>query len=59
MTAKDSTLPDSALDSSPIDFAIRLSVRAYELDVLGHLNQAVYLQYAEHAPQVEWVASGG
>jgi acyl-CoA thioester hydrolase len=49
MTTTDSTLPDNALDSSPVDFAIRLSVRAYELDVLGHLNQAVYLQYAEHA----------
>lgn len=24
-------------------------VRGYELDVQGHLNQAVYLQYAEHA----------
>jgi acyl-CoA thioester hydrolase len=28
---------------------VRVTVRGYELDVQGHLNQAVYLQYAEHA----------
>lgn len=30
-------------------FSVRVSVRGYETDVLGHLNQAVYLSYAEHA----------
>ena len=30
-------------------FTVRVQVRGYELDVNGHLNQAVYLQYAEHA----------
>lgn len=30
-------------------FSIPVTVRGYELDVQGHLNQAVYLQYAEHA----------
>jgi acyl-CoA thioester hydrolase len=30
-------------------FAVRITVRGYELDTQGHLNQAVYLQYAEHA----------
>jgi acyl-CoA thioester hydrolase len=30
-------------------FAVRIAVRGYELDTQGHLNQAVYLQYAEHA----------
>ncbi|MGA8112842.1 MAG: acyl-CoA thioesterase [Actinocatenispora sp.] len=30
-------------------FAVRMTVRGYELDTQGHLNQAVYLQYAEHA----------
>lgn len=30
-------------------FRVRIRVRGYELDVNGHLNQAVYLQYAEHA----------
>lgn len=30
-------------------FSVRVQVRGYELDVNGHLNQAVYLQYAEHA----------
>jgi acyl-CoA thioester hydrolase len=30
-------------------FTVRVRVRGYELDVNGHLNQSVYLQYAEHA----------
>ncbi|MFE0105894.1 acyl-CoA thioesterase [Streptomyces sp. NPDC059009] len=30
-------------------FATRITVRGYETDSQGHLNQAVYLQYAEHA----------
>jgi acyl-CoA thioester hydrolase len=30
-------------------FRVRIAVRGYELDMNGHLNQAVYMQYAEHA----------
>ncbi|GAA3788374.1 acyl-CoA thioesterase [Streptomyces chiangmaiensis] len=30
-------------------FTIGVTVRGYETDALGHLNQSVYLQYAEHA----------
>jgi acyl-CoA thioester hydrolase len=30
-------------------FRVRITVRGYELDPQGHVNQAVYLQYAEHA----------
>nr|WSW70721.1 acyl-CoA thioesterase [Streptomyces sp. NBC_00995] len=30
-------------------FFVDVTVRGYELDTQGHLNQAVYLQYAEHA----------
>ncbi|MFF3492660.1 acyl-CoA thioesterase [Streptomyces sp. NPDC002795] len=30
-------------------FSVPVEVRGYEIDVNGHLNQAVYLQYAEHA----------
>ena len=30
-------------------FSVPLTVRGYELDTQGHLNQAVYLQYSEHA----------
>lgn len=30
-------------------FSVRIEVRGYELDRQGHLNQAVYMQYAEHA----------
>ncbi|MGR4880531.1 acyl-CoA thioesterase [Streptomyces sp. LARHCF249] len=30
-------------------FSVRIEVRGYETDSQGHLNQSVYLQYAEHA----------
>ncbi|WP_431037867.1 acyl-CoA thioesterase [Streptomyces sp. P6-2-1] len=30
-------------------FSVSVRVRGYETDVQGHLNQSVYLQYAEHA----------
>lgn len=30
-------------------FAVRMTVRSYEIDQLGHVNHAVYHQYAEHA----------
>ncbi|MER8089118.1 acyl-CoA thioesterase [Streptomyces sp. NPDC058316] len=49
-------------------FSVDVIVRGYELDTQGHLNQAVYLQYAEHArwellraaglPQEKLLASG-
>ncbi|NYE39293.1 acyl-CoA thioesterase [Streptomyces fulvorobeus] len=49
-------------------FFVDVTVRGYELDTQGHLNQAVYLQYAEHArwellraaglPQEKLLASG-
>ncbi|MGW4492889.1 acyl-CoA thioesterase [Streptomyces sp. NPDC004376] len=33
----------------PEPFSVRVTVRGYETDTQGHLNQAVYLNYAEHA----------
>lgn len=30
-------------------FSVAVTVRGYETDVQGHLNQSVYPQYAEHA----------
>ncbi|MEV7193731.1 thioesterase family protein [Streptomyces sp. NPDC093510] len=30
-------------------YSVSVGVRGYETDTQGHLNQAVYLQYAEHA----------
>jgi acyl-CoA thioester hydrolase len=30
-------------------FSVRIGVRGYELDAQGHVNQAAYTQYAEHA----------
>lgn len=29
-------------------FSVRIAVRVYELDTQGHLNEAVYIQYAQH-----------
>ena len=39
-------------------FAVPVRVRGYELDTQGHLNQAVYLQYAEHARWEFLLATG-
>ncbi|MET8428861.1 acyl-CoA thioesterase [Nocardia sp. NPDC004860] len=39
-------------------FSVPITVRGYELDINGHLNQAVYLQYAEHA-RWELLRAGG
>lgn len=51
-----------------MSFSVPVTVRGYELDTQGHLNQAVYLQYSEHArwelmragglPQEKLLASG-
>ena len=41
------TLPTLRCMGEP--FRVRITVRGYELDTQGHLNQAVYLQYGEHA----------
>ncbi|MFJ7076828.1 acyl-CoA thioesterase [Streptomyces sp. NPDC098781] len=30
-------------------YSVRVTVRGYETDVQGHVNQSVYLNYAEHA----------
>ncbi|WP_089107115.1 MULTISPECIES: acyl-CoA thioesterase [Streptomyces] len=30
-------------------YSVRVTVRGYETDVQGHVNQAVYINYAEHA----------
>ncbi|MPY80501.1 MAG: thioesterase [Actinophytocola sp.] len=37
-------------------FSVRIKVRHYELDTLGHLNHAVYHQYGEVA-RLEWFHS--
>ncbi|MEV0847474.1 acyl-CoA thioesterase [Streptomyces sp. NPDC049954] len=39
-------------------FTVTLAVRGYETDVQGHLNQSVYLQYAEHARWSLFEAAG-
>ncbi len=39
-------------------FSVPVTVRGYETDTQGHLNQAVYLNYAEHARWVMLQAAG-
>lgn len=39
-------------------FAVRLSVRSYEIDFNGHVNHANYHRYAEHARMEHLVAAG-
>lgn len=39
-------------------FSVPVTVRGYELDTQGHLNQAVYLQYTEHARWMLLAAAG-
>jgi acyl-CoA thioester hydrolase len=42
----------------PTPFSVRIPVRTYELDSLGHLNQAVYHSYAEVARAEAFSAAG-
>lgn len=39
-------------------FRVRIAVRGYEVDPRGHLNQAVYVQYAEHVRWEQLAAAG-
>lgn len=42
----------------PARYVVRIGVRSYEVDVNGHVNHAVYHQYAEHA-RMEHVRAAG
>ncbi len=59
---------DSHAPADPLEFTLRWPVRGYELDSRGHVNNAVYLSWAEeiataHAEAAgygrEWSASRG
>jgi acyl-CoA thioester hydrolase len=39
-------------------FSLRITVRSYELDTQGHLNGAVYIQYADYV-RVEYARRAG
>jgi acyl-CoA thioester hydrolase len=41
-----------------VPFSIRIEVRGYELDPLGHVNHSVYHQYGEVARTKGFVAAG-
>ncbi len=40
------------------EMRIRITVRSYEIDILGHVNNSVYLNYLEHA-RVEYLRKAG
>lgn len=44
--------------ATPAPFHVRIGVRSYEVDVNGHVNHAVYHQYAEHARMEHFRAAG-
>jgi acyl-CoA thioester hydrolase len=46
------------MDNGAVVFSVRIAVRTYELDALGHLNQAVYHSYAEHGRTEMFRAAG-
>ena len=41
-----------------MSFSVRIAVRSYELDALGHVNHAVYHQYGEVARMKGFQAAG-
>jgi acyl-CoA thioester hydrolase len=46
------------MDNGAVPFSVRIAVRNYELDALGHVNQAVYHSYAEHGRVSMFRAAG-
>ncbi|SFN07049.1 acyl-CoA thioester hydrolase [Pseudonocardia ammonioxydans] len=44
--------------AQPARYVVRIAVRSYEMDVNGHVNHAVYHQYAEHARMEHIRATG-
>lgn len=44
--------------ATPGRFRVRIGVRSYEVDVNGHVNHAVYHQYAEHARMEHFRVAG-
>lgn len=44
--------------ATPARFHVRIGVRSYEVDVNGHVNHAVYHQYAEHARMEHFRVAG-
>lgn len=46
------------MDNGAVAFSVRIAVRNYELDALGHVNQAVYHSYAEHGRVQMFRAAG-
>lgn len=57
MTEATGTAADTTHEAAE-PFAVPITVRGYETDTQGHLNQSVYLQYAEHARWSLLQASG-
>src|SRR6266446_3115373 len=51
-------MPDDDARADPIEFTLRWPVRGYELDSNGHVNNAVYLSWAEELATAHAEAAG-
>src|SRR5260370_210619 len=51
-------MPDEPRRADPLEFTLRWPVRGYELDSLGHVNNAVYLSWAEELATAHAEAAG-
>lgn len=58
MTGATASRPDAERGSGQGPFSVRIDVRIYELDGQGHVNSAIYHQYAEHARWCFLAAAG-
>jgi acyl-CoA thioester hydrolase len=51
-------MPDEHQRADPLEFTLRWPVRGYELDSQGHVNNAVYLSWAEEVATAHAEAAG-
>src|SRR2546428_12981401 len=51
-------MPDDDARADPLEFTLRWPVRGYELDSNGHVNNAVYLSWAEELATAHAEAAG-
>src|SRR2546428_2267530 len=51
-------MPDDNARANPLEFTLRWPVRGYELDSNGHVNNVVYLSWAEELATAHAEAAG-
>ncbi len=58
MVSETSGVADELARADPLEFTLRWPVRGYELDSNGHVNNAVYLSWAEELATAHAEAAG-